>query len=130
MRVAIDASAVLAFLRNEPGGDVVEQHLRSSCLSAINLSEVLEKVLSRERGVERVLALLKNWQVELVPFDAEQAELAAGIKLKIGRADVSLADRACLALAAARRLPALTANRLWAQLPLDTEVILIRGGLV
>jgi ribonuclease VapC len=126
---AIDASALIAFLRSEPGADVVAQHLRGACMSAVNLSEVLEKSLKRERTIERVLALLHNWQVDVVSFDIEQATIAAQLKAKIGNADVSFADRACLALAMSRAIPAVTADRVWRSLSLDAKVILIRGEL-
>ena len=127
-RVAIDASALLALLRDEPGAAVTAEHLRRSCLSSVNLSEVLEQVLHKERGVDRVLALLKNWQVEIVAFDAHQAGIAADIKHQIGTANLCFADRACLALARSREIPALTADREWSSLPLDVAVIQIRGA--
>jgi hypothetical protein len=42
----IDASAVLAWLRDEPGADTVAGRLDGSFLSAVNLSEVLQKHLA------------------------------------------------------------------------------------
>ena len=42
----IDASAVLAWLRDEPGADTVARRLDGSFLSAVNLSEVLQKHLA------------------------------------------------------------------------------------
>jgi ribonuclease VapC len=123
---AIDASALIAFLRSESGADIVERHLRKSLISALNLSEVFEKSLNLDRGTERVLALLNNWQVDIVPLDVEQAVVAAEIKRKIGKADVSFADRACLGLAVSRSIPAVTANHRWVGLGLEVEVILIR----
>lgn len=125
--MAIDASALLALLRDEPGAAVTAEHLRHSCLSAVNLSEVLEKVRHKERGVERVLALLRNWQVEIVAFDANQAVIAAEVRHHIGKANFCFADLACLALARSREIPALTADREWSSLSLGVPVIQIRG---
>ena len=42
----IDASAVFAWLRDEPGADTVAGRLDGSFLSAVNLSEVLQKHLA------------------------------------------------------------------------------------
>lgn len=125
----IDASALIAFLRSEPGADVVERNLRGSSMSAVNLSEVLEKSLKHEGNTKRVLALLHNWQVGVVSFDVEQATVAAQIKSQIGNADVSFADRAALALALSRGIPVITADRVWRTLSIDAKVILIRGEL-
>lgn len=124
---AIDASALLAFLRSEAGADVVQRHLRGSSISAISLSEVFERTPNLDQSGDRVLALLRNWQVTVVPFDAEQAMIAARLKSMIGNPEISFADRACLAVAQSRALPALTANLAWMSWPLETEMILIRG---
>ena len=42
-RVVLDASALLALLYQEPGGEAVRDHLPGSLLSAVNLSEVVTK---------------------------------------------------------------------------------------
>ncbi len=41
---AIDASALLALLNEEPGADVVAQALPGAVISAVNLSEVVAKL--------------------------------------------------------------------------------------
>jgi ribonuclease VapC len=125
--VVLDASAVLAFLKSEPGAEIVREHLRQSCISAVNLLEVLEKSLHPEHRVEKVVRLLRGWQVEFVPFDEHHVHAAVAIRDKVGKANVSLADRACIGLAAFRGVPVVTADRLWAKLKLNVEVILIRG---
>ncbi|MBS0206926.1 MAG: type II toxin-antitoxin system VapC family toxin [Planctomycetes bacterium] len=129
MSVVLDASAVLAFLKSEPGAEVVVEHLRRACISTVNLLEVLEKSLHPERRVEKVVRLLRGWQVEFVPFDEHHVNAAISIKEQVGKANVSLGDRACLGLASYRGLPVVTADQLWAKLRLNVEIILIRGEL-
>lgn len=121
--------AVLAVVKSEPGSDIVGLHLRRACISTVNLLEVLEKSLYPERHVEKVVQLLQGWQVEFVPFDEYHVHAAISIKEQVGKASISLGDRACLGLAAHRGLPVVTADRLWAKLRLNVEVILIRGEL-
>ena len=41
--VVLDASALIAFLRNEPGAETVRFALPKAAISAVNLSEVLAK---------------------------------------------------------------------------------------
>ena len=125
-RVVVDASAWLAFLRVEKGAEVAAKHLLLAAMSAVNLSEVLETCIHNELAVNKVLALLKNWRVEIVPFDVEQARIAAELKWQAG--ELTASERACLALARSRGIPVLTANREWSKLDLGFEMIQIREG--
>lgn len=129
MSVVLDASAVIAFLKSEPGAEIVAKHLQRSCISTVNLLEVLEKSTRQKQSVDKVVRLLRGWQVEFAPFDEQQVHAATQIKLQVGNADVSLADRACLALGTVRRLPVLTSDRLWSKLKVGIEVIQIRVEL-
>lgn len=60
------------------------------------------------------------------PFDAEDACLAGELAGVIREAGLSLADRACLALAGRLGVPAVTADRTWLSLDIGVEVIGIR----
>jgi PIN domain nuclease of toxin-antitoxin system len=44
-RCILDASAVLAYLHREPGGDTVALFLDSGLISAVNLSEVAARIV-------------------------------------------------------------------------------------
>ena len=127
-RVVVDASAWLAFLRVEPGAEVAAKYLLFAAMSAVNLSEVLETCVHNELAVNKVLALLKNWGIEIVPFDTQQATIAAEIKWQTGESMLTLSERACLASARSRGIPVLTSNREWSKLDLGIEVIQIREG--
>ena len=50
MTAVVDASAVLAWLQDEPGADAAEPMLMNGVIGAANWSEVLQK--SRQHGVE------------------------------------------------------------------------------
>jgi PIN domain nuclease of toxin-antitoxin system len=62
------------------------------------------------------------------PFTDADAMAAAALYPKATGKGLSLGDRACLALAQRLGAPALTAERVWAELDLDIDVQLIRGS--
>jgi len=123
---ALDASALLAFLFREPGHERVAPHLSRACMSTVNLGEVLTRFARDGHDPALVLARLRESPLELVPFLAEHAALAAALEPRVRHLGLSLGGRACLALALARRVPALTADRAWLALDLGVEIRCIR----
>ena len=123
----LDASAVLALLHSEPGADVVERALSEASLSAVNLAEVLGKLVDAAVDVRRVPGLLAAAGVVVEPFTAKDAELAGALRSVEGGRALSLGDRCCLALAL-RSEPAevLTSDRAWAELDIPLTVRLLR----
>jgi PIN domain nuclease of toxin-antitoxin system len=123
---AIDASALLAYLHQEPGWDLVQSALAGGCIGAVNWSEVALKANRKGLDVPRIRGLLQDMELSIVPFTPEQAETAAALWPATKAQGLSLADRACLALALDRKLPVLTADRVWSDLGLDIDIRLIR----
>jgi len=112
VRVVLDASALLAFLRGEDGASVVEERLADGAVcGAANWSEVAQEVLAAERDWDLARALLLSFQVGIEPVTATDAEWAAR-RWKRGEG-LSLADRLCLALAERAGLEAWTADAAW-----------------
>lgn len=115
-RAVLDASAILAFLRGEPGSEVVDACRGRAIASAVNVAEAgarLSDLGASRAEVRRSMALMS---MEIIPFDEEQAHDAADIRDATRRWGLSLGDRACLQLAARRGLPALTADRAWSEI--------------
>ena len=126
MSVVLDASALLAFLHEEPGGERVSPVLEGAHVSAVNWSEVLQKSLRRDVDIDGMQQEFIEVGVIFEPFTPEQAETAARLFTWTRNHGLSLADRACLALAVDKGLPAMTADRAWGELGLDIEVRIIR----
>jgi len=122
----LDASAMLAFLHNEPGADRVRQTLDTAHVSAVNWAEVVQKSLARQVDVTGMQEEFIEVGVVFEPFTSSQAELAAHLWTKTCRCGLSLADRACLALAVEQKAAVLTADRVWAELKLGIDIQLLR----
>ena len=112
MTVVVDASALLAFLQDEEGAELVAEELATGALcGAANWSEVAQKVLAAGRDWDLVRALLTSYDLHVEPVVADDAEWAAR-RWQAGEG-LSLGDRLCLALAARKRAVALTADTAW-----------------
>lgn len=132
-KIALDASAVLAMILDEPGGERVSAQLdeleagsrTEVFISSVNWCEILTR-MQREKlrfSGERLSAVLAG--VEVISFDRTEAEVAAAYS-QVNRA-LSLGDRACMALARSKQATAWTAERLWSQCRVGVPVKLIRG---
>lgn len=124
--LVLDASALLAASLGELGGERVEAVIPRSCISAVNLAEVMARLQRDGADLSIYLQELGQTGLEIVPFDLEQAALTAGLLPRTRPYGLSLGDRACLALAIGRGLPIVTADRVWAELGLPVDVRLIR----
>lgn len=122
----LDASAVLALLHREPGGETIEPILAECVISTVNLSEVIAKLV--ENGIEGPTAVRLAEAQPFRPVDHTQvlARITGTLRAETRHAGLSLGDRACLALAIDMGLPVFTADRAWQGLPLDIEVRPIR----
>jgi ribonuclease VapC len=126
----LDASAVLALLRDEPGAHRVLEVIEGSHLPTTNLAEVLAKHDDWGLGEAPVVAELRDLGCTFVPITVEDARLQMRVRSTDrrgpGAGQLSLADRLCLAVALRLELPVLTADRAWGELGLDVDVWLIR----
>jgi PIN domain nuclease of toxin-antitoxin system len=125
----LDSSAVLALLLDERGADIVAAALPDALLCTVNLAEVVAKLGDRGMPAPEARAAVDATGVEIVCFDADLACLSGEIRPITQAAGLSLGDRACLALARARSLPAITADGAWSNLA-GFEVVTIRAGRV
>ena len=122
----LDASALIAFLRQEPGADTVAEFLPRCCISAVNLAETYSKMVEYGKPLEGVAYQVERLRIPVIPFDAEHSRIVASVWKETRAAGLSLGDRACLALALHTSLPAVTAERDWQKCPISVRLINIR----
>ena len=126
----LDASAMLAFLNDEPGAGRVSDILlgRRGVLLAVNLTEVLTRLVDWKVPLAEVRARLDNLDLPILPFDQALAFAAAELRTPTRHLGLSLGDRACLALAKSLGAVAVTADRPWLELSLGIEIECVRPG--
>ena len=74
----LDASAVLAVILTEAGGDMVRPLIADSLLSAVNLAEVTTRLLDLGFPSAKIDSRLERLRFTVVPFD-EGLALSAGL---------------------------------------------------
>ena len=110
----LDASALIAYLLNEPGMDRAAKAIEGASIGVVNFSEVVAYFAHRGMAFADIDEMLLPLPVIIEPADAELARVAGQFRVQTSKAGLSLGDRFCLALAKREGLPALTADRRWA----------------
>jgi len=109
MMIVLDASAILAFLRQEPGYEIVQQALEGGAIcSSANWSEVMQKILQRGDDWIAMRQLLFSYELGIEPVTRADAEWAAVYWLT--HSALSLGDRLCLALGHRMKATVMTAD--------------------
>jgi ribonuclease VapC len=127
IKVVLDASAVLAALHKEPGGELVLTRLKEAAISAVNFAEVVSKLARTGGDISQVIADLHNLVPDIRSFDVDQALIVGLLDPRTRELGLSLGDRACLALGKHLGVPVLTADQDWMKLDIGVQIELIRG---
>lgn len=124
----IDTSAVFVDLQDEPGAAEARRWLRDAAISSVNLHEIVAKATEKGATPEQARELVAKLRLSVHPHDADAAIEAGLMRVATKPKGLGLGDRACLSLACALNLPAVTADAAWAELAaeLDVEVVLVR----
>lgn len=122
----LDASALLAAIHNELGGDLVQQIIEESAVSSVNWSEVLQKLSRAGADTQAITAALKALGLEIIVFNEADASIAASLWPETKSLGLSLADRACLATGRRLKLTVVTADKVWQSLDAEQKIKLIR----
>ena len=135
MTVVLDASALLAYLKDEPGYEIVDRVLSESVISSANWAEVVQKVIAAEVDLDGMLDELEALGLKVEPFITEDAEVTGRLWTQTKQIGLSLGDRACLSLGLRLGVPVLTSDhavprlwrdRAWGSLKLSLDIQIIR----
>jgi PIN domain nuclease of toxin-antitoxin system len=125
-KVILDASALLALIKNGPGASTLEDLLGQIVMTTLSLTEAATILLQSDMTLQECEECLLPLVSQLIPFDTPHALLTANLAKQLKGKDLSLEARSCLALGMKMNLPIYTANRNQAELELtDVEIKLI-----
>jgi ribonuclease VapC len=124
--VVLDSSALLACLNQEAGGEAVVDMVAGALLCTVNLAETMTVLVRQGASKEKALEILQLWDFQVVDFERSLAEETGALIAQTRSTGLSLGDRACLALARVRNLPAVTADRSWSGVEVGVRIQLIR----
>ena len=113
----LDASALLSILLDEPGQASVNRILDRAQIHAVNLAEVIARLVRAGTPPEKAIEILAGLYLEVDErFGTAQAEFCGtllGTRRDLG---LSLGDCVCLTAAAVSGAVAVTADRRWKEL--------------
>jgi ribonuclease VapC len=124
----LDASAILAYLRQENGHAKVAIALEQSnaFVASVNYSEVISSLIDHGMKPDMAVSILRNIELKVVSFDVPLAIEAARLRPATKSLGLSLADRCCIALGRHMRLPVMTADKAWREVNAGVRINLIR----
>lgn len=126
-KVVLDASALIAYIRKEPGAESIIDLLPYAVMSAVNYAEVTTVLSKLEMTSDIIENILKNIISHIMPFDQSQALVTGTLQRQTKTKGLSLGDRACIALGIHLQAPIYTADKVWADLDLEqADIRLIR----
>jgi PIN domain nuclease of toxin-antitoxin system len=110
----LDASAVLALARREPGGDKVADLLDHSRIHAVNLGEVVRVLNGKGMPAEEVEGHLRALSLDVIEEINEDEVYSLGKwTIEAKQLGLSLGDCICLAAASKYGLIPVTTDRKW-----------------
>lgn len=93
----LDASAILAALNSEPGGELVLEAGPASQISSVNLGEVYSTLLDAGMPFEHVKRALTRLEFRVCDFGRIHSAKVGQLRPLTRKFGQSLGDRACLA---------------------------------
>lgn len=109
----LDASAVLALLKEERGGAKVAGVVSDAAIGVFNFAEVVSHFVRLGVPVDEIGTMLRALPFTIVAADADLAWETGRLRAATAAVGLSLGDRFCLALAKRENLPAWTADKAW-----------------
>jgi len=124
--IILDASAIIAVLKNEPGAERVGAVAEGACVSALTIAEVATWLTTEGVRPEQANTAINLFRLTVEPFHQKRALAAGFLVAKTRHRGLSLGDRACLALAIELSMPVMTGDRAWRDLDIGVDIRLFR----
>lgn len=125
-KAVLDSSALLAFINQEAGYEIVGKYLPHAMMSSINIAEVVAVLALVDIPEAVIISIINDLDIEIINFDQEQALQTGFLRKETKAAGLSLGDRACINLASIKNLTVVTADKIWNTLDLTNDIVLIR----
>lgn len=126
MTFVVDASTLLAYLKQEPGGEVLLAGGYSFDLSIVNLAEVFTKVAEKGGAIDDVRLAIALLPIRVCDFHKAIAIEVARLRLPTKHLGLSFGDRPCLAQGRFSNASILTADYRMSQADVGLDIRLIR----
>jgi len=125
-RVVLDATALLTLINAEPGAEVIARYLKNAEISAITLSEVVTILAEMGMPLEEITRVFDRLGIKVHPFARNTALTAALLRSNVEDLELTISDRASLALAMQLGSPVITVNPLWDRLDAGVPVKIVK----
>jgi ribonuclease VapC len=123
----MDSTALIAVVYQEPGYERVVEILDKSAISAVNLAEIINKLILRGSPAEAVRHALLKLELTVEDWTDDLAYRSAEFTPFTKSHGLSLGDRACLTLAKQLHATAVTSDRTWRRMPsLGVPIMIFR----
>jgi ribonuclease VapC len=123
----MDSTALIAVVYQEPGYERVVEILDKSAISAVNLAEIINKLILRGSPAEAVRHALLKLELTVEDWTDDLAYRSAEFTRFNKSHGLSLGDRACLTLAKQLHATAVTSDRTWRRMPsLGVPIMIFR----
>ena len=125
-KIILDASAILAYIGEEPGAEIIEKWLADSAVSIVNLCEVISVLVREGKSEEEVSAGVHALIPVIIPFSWDVARMTAAMIIATQPKGLGLGDRAALATAKSLHIPVLTTESRWLDVSVGVDIRLLR----
>ena len=117
--VVLDASAVLAFVRDEKGADRVLPYIGTAIVSAVNLQEVVKELTLVGMTPDEIRETLSGLRLDVRVHDEAAAYAAGTLVTQTRQYGRGFGDRSCMALGIALDTTVLTADGEWKRVEIE-----------
>jgi PIN domain nuclease of toxin-antitoxin system len=121
----LEASALIAMLKQEKGAAKVSKAIASARMSAVNYAEVVSHFAFHGMPAAAIDAMLDPLPIAIVPADQATSRLAGRLRAVTASAGRSLGDRYC-PLTQCDGLPAWTSDTHWNLVSSDAGVKVVQ----